>query len=282
MENIDIRKINNDLYAAKYSRSIMFPNYGGKEYKDLWKVIRKNNEILKQAIEVVRNKWDTANIFAGTSIVDGILRDYKNVDKTIYLDVVEKICKDEELAKFGYNKCSFLLMAMSNHNIKLSDEQKKFAIEEAMNISGSVREKLSGAMFTSLRVHGSGPFDLRFQILCNPNFRDEAGDLIYAFYTDEKYCSIMNEISLEVDNLYNNYKKAKEGFLTTYRISLLTDDRIKEAIADKEIAGEVVEILADMRTMQELRDVKGVDYSGEAYFPIGSPANTEKELDKEL
>lgn len=75
-----------------------------------------------------------------------MLIDYEEVDDVAYNNLIKSIYSNTDIARIvidgaqngGY---SFLLMSLWNHNLKLSEEQKKFAVDEAMNKIGTTRFK---------------------------------------------------------------------------------------------------------------------------------------------
>lgn len=163
---------------------------------------------------MVRNKCGDRDTFLATSIVECMLIDYESVDKQLYQSLVNKIYTNIELARIvldGYSNggYSFLLYTLINNGLDLTDEQKTFAIEEAMNKIGTTKyskqmsdyeQKLDsegitddltiitpeigpiGAktyktyvanMFANMntnQAHGIGEFDIRYYILKNYNF----------------------------------------------------------------------------------------------------------------
>ena len=133
----NIEKIDNQLYMVMYGK----PNSG--ELTKLWKEIKNNNEILKEAIKLTKNKYNEDTL-VGTVICDCILIDYSSVDKEIYKELIDTIYSNQRIARIvldGYSNggFSFLLMTLWNHNLKLTEEQKAFAVSEAMNKIGTTK-----------------------------------------------------------------------------------------------------------------------------------------------
>lgn len=136
MENI--RKIDDKLYGAIYD--ICSP-YSKEE---VWNEIKDDKSILKEAIKVERDKFDEGDILKGITIANCILRDYNSIDKDIYQELVNTIYSNKDIARCvidGYSNGgnSYLLMTLWNFDLKLTEDQKAFAVEEAMNKIGTVK-----------------------------------------------------------------------------------------------------------------------------------------------
>ena len=75
-----------------------------------------------------------------------MLVDYSSVDEEAYRNLINSIYTNTDIARIvvkgaangGY---SFLLMSLWNYDLKLTEEQKSFAVNEAMNKIGTVRWK---------------------------------------------------------------------------------------------------------------------------------------------
>ena len=136
MENYE--KVDNELYGALYG----IPRKGNAE--EIWNNIKENKELLSWAIKPRKDKFGQKDIVNGLAICDTILCDYEDIDKDIYQELVNLIYSNEQIARLvidgasngGY---SFLLMSLWNHNLKLTEEQKAFAVNEAMNKIGTTR-----------------------------------------------------------------------------------------------------------------------------------------------
>ena len=131
-------KIDNEFYASKYG----IPRVG--DPNEIWKKIKDNRELLNWSIKKTKDKFGERDLVNGLAICDSILVDYNGVDKDIYQELVNLIYSNEQIARIvqdGYNNggFSYLLMTLWNPNLKLTDEQKAFAVDEAMNKMGTVR-----------------------------------------------------------------------------------------------------------------------------------------------
>lgn len=138
----DIRKIDDKLYGAIYD--ICSPYKSKKD--EIWKEIKEDKEVLREAIQVERNKFDERDILKGITIANCMLRDFSNIDKDVYQELVNTIYSNKDIARCvidGYSNGgnSYLLMTLWNFDLKLTEEQKAFAVDEAMNKMGTVRHK---------------------------------------------------------------------------------------------------------------------------------------------
>lgn len=137
---LDIEKIDNELYIARYG----IPRIG--DANSIWNRIRGNSDVLLEAVKVRKNKWKNGDTVNGLAISDFMLVDYKNVNHVAYNELIKSIYTNRDIARIvvdgasngGY---SFLLMSLWNHNWILTDEQKAFAVDEAMNKIGTTRYK---------------------------------------------------------------------------------------------------------------------------------------------
>lgn len=138
MENFE--KIDNEFYGSKYG----LPRVG--DPNEIWKKIKANRELLDWSIKKTKDKFGERDLVNGLAICDTILVDYNGVDKDIYQELVNLIYSNEQIARIvqdGYNNggFSYLLMTLWNPNLKLTDEQKAFAVDEAMNKIGTTKYK---------------------------------------------------------------------------------------------------------------------------------------------
>jgi hypothetical protein len=129
-------KIDEILYKDKYIRKC------SEDYYFIFQGIKNNNEILKEAIEVTRDKFDENDTFNHKAITEAMLLHYEQIDTNIYNELVGKIYSNTDLARIvldgaangGY---SFLLYTLFNSKLKLTEEMKQFAVKEAMNKIGT-------------------------------------------------------------------------------------------------------------------------------------------------
>jgi|GEM_PF-692381 len=235
----EIKKLDDELYRLRYHAK----DY--KKFEELWNGIKGNRKLLEVAIRVVKNKLGEKDTFLATAIVECMLIDYGMyaydnpdqltflnepcVDKSLYQELVNKIYSNTDLARIvldGYSNggYSFLLYTLYNDSLDLTDEQKNFALEEAMHKVGTTKyskqmddyeqqleekgitddltiiapeigpigaktwNRYIAGMFASMntnQAHGSNEFDIRYHILKNHNFADKMPQLIYDFFADD-------------------------------------------------------------------------------------------------
>ena len=207
MKKIDV--LENELYGCIYT----IPRL--KNYDKIWSKISSDKEILKEAITITRDKFDERDTVVAPTICYSILFDYEQVDKEVYEDLVRSIYSNRDIARIVMDGASnggnsFLLMTLWNQKLKLTEEQKAFAVDEAMNKIGTVRyqnnrdeynkalknkginDKMTinipdtnipigletyymrinylTSLLSRTQAHGKGEFDIRFWILRNPNW----------------------------------------------------------------------------------------------------------------
>lgn len=144
---VDIEKFDDELYLAAYG----LPRVGN--YEDIWNNIKSNPEILREAVKVRRDKHDQRDLVKGLAIAEAVLIDYESVDKVAYNDLIKNIYSNTDIARIVINGASnggysFLLMSLWNPNLKLNDDQKAFAVNEAMNKIGTTRWKERKEIFS--------------------------------------------------------------------------------------------------------------------------------------
>lgn len=207
MKKIDA--LDNELYGCVYG----IPRKGN--YNDIWSKISSDKEVLKEAIVITRDKFDERDTVVAPTICDSILFNHEEVDRDIYETLVKAIYSNRDIARTVMDGASnggnsFLLMTLWNQNLKLTEEQKAFAVDEAMNKIGTVRyqnnrdeynkalknkginDKMTinipdtnipigletyymrinylASLLSTTQAHGKGEFDIRFWILRNPNW----------------------------------------------------------------------------------------------------------------
>ena len=181
---MDIDLIDNKLYKATYITK------DRKEQEKLWKEIRNNKEILKEAIKVTRNKMKQRDILKGMTIANNMLFDYKNVDKQIYNKLIDTIYKNKDIARLvmdGYSNggYSFLLISLFNYDLKLTQSQKDFAVEEAMNKIGTKKYCKEQEIYSkSLEEKNITDGITYFPMLRKQNYKLFIGSLIEIYNDD--------------------------------------------------------------------------------------------------
>ena len=134
----DFRKIDDKLYYAKYcDKKVGNP-------KEIWNSIKNNKELLEWAIKPTKDKFGERDLVNGLAICEDMLVDFNNVDNEVYQKLVDLIYSNRQIARIvldGYSNggYSYLLMTLWNPNLKLTEDQKAFAVDEAMNKIGTIR-----------------------------------------------------------------------------------------------------------------------------------------------
>lgn len=243
MENII--KIDDALHISCYDKPSQ------EEYAKIWNKLKNDSRFLKEAIKVKRDRFDERDTMDGLTIAESMLVNYDNVDKNAYDKLIKSIYSNVDIARKvvdgasngGY---SFLLMSLWNPNLKLTKEQKAFAVSEAMNMSGTVKDieafnqyekmldekgvtddttvmlgdnpigakaanKYLYKTFSSLsnaQAHGTGEFDIRYYILRNPNWTlEEKKKLVMDFFEDpEHYDECLDQWEWAIINERVNFK----------------------------------------------------------------------------
>lgn len=281
-----IEKIDSELYNSSYA----MPRKG--DYQEIWGRIKNNKLLLKQAIEIIKDKLGQRDTVAGPAICDSILINYKTIDKEIYSELIDKIYSNVQIARLyqgGYSNgaYSFLLMTLWNHDLKLTDEQKEFAVSETMNKMGTkkhsetvdqelkeqeitemnselvdpkVFRQYLNDIFTSLdskQVHGSGVYDIRYCILSNPNWSlEEKRKLVFDFYVlDEEYDNALEAwewgiINDPINMQYDVYLDKSELFGYTY------EDILEKYSGNHEAAMKIYLEIDFCKLMHELRPMQ--------------------------
>ena len=134
----DFRNIDDKLYYAKYCDG----KVGNTE--KIWRSIKNNRELLEWAIKPTKDKFGERDLVNGLAICEDILVDFNNVDNEVYQKLVDLIYSNRQIARIvldGYSNggYSYLLMTLWNPNLKLTEDQKAFAVDEAMNKIGTTR-----------------------------------------------------------------------------------------------------------------------------------------------
>lgn len=289
----ELRKIDNELYRSLYG----IPKVGDAEA--IWNSIKTNDEILKEAIQIEKDKFGERDLVKGLTICDCMLVDYKNVNQEIYQQLVNIIYLNTDIARIvldGYSNggYSFLLMTLWNHDLKLTEEQKDFAVSEAMAKSGTIKDKLeeeqfekeleergytdkltailelggnknpvgvkTGSLFmrrllkgtSDANAHGTLPFDIRYEILRNPNFTiAEKKKLVYDFFVDdEDYDEQLEQWEWDIINSFSNSESEQLDITELFYYSY---QELLDFYGNKEMTDRVWNEIRFCRTMHLLR-----------------------------
>ena len=304
----DVKKIDDELYKAVYIEN----NY--EKRQEIWNSIKRNPKILEQAIKVVKDKFCERDTFFSNAIVECMLMDYNNYDEDpnqlslfedycatnhLYQDLVNKIYSNVDLARIvldGYSNggYSFLLYTLFNDNLDLTDEQKKFALDEAMNKIGTTKyskqmedyeqelEKRNitddltviapeigpvgaktfnsyiAGIFASMntnQAHGTGEYDIRYYILKNHNFADKMKQLVYDFYVDDElFDETVNYWEWNIINICVR-EEEKEPMIYIDELLFITDEEIYNKFPNEQ-AKKIIENINFIKKIHELRPAK--------------------------
>ena len=200
-----------------------------------WEEARGDKEALEPAIEIVKS-YGTYK-FNSPLTCRKILTDYKNVNKEIYDKLINIIYSNNEIARSNISTFdlmiftpSFLAMTFSNPNLKLTEEQKEFAVNEAF-------EKY-------VTNYCNRSFGLKYLILRSSNWsEEEKKELVLKFYpTREKFYEALCDWKIGIaDDSRNNkdgytleididclYEYPYEYFANFYNSTDVTDEIWKE------------------------------------------------------
>ena len=135
------RKIEDKLYYSKYC------DKKNGNSNEIWNSIKNNKEILEWAIKPRKDKFGKIDLVNGLAICENMLIDYSNVDSELYQKLIKLIYSNKQIARivldgYGNGGYSYLLMSLWNSSLTLTDEQKAFAVDEAMNKIGTVRYEI--------------------------------------------------------------------------------------------------------------------------------------------
>lgn len=195
--------------------------------RKLWEEIKQNKTVLTEAIKKTKDKFNQYDTVKGLTICNQILFDYENIDKSIYQELINLIYSNIDIARIvvdgasngGY---SYLLVSLFNHNLKLTKEQKEFAVSEAMNKVGTTYYK----------------------------------KLVYDFYYDDEdwidhldnFCwNIINEICYYIDN---------DSSMDLYFLYECTYEDLLELLNDKSKVNGYWNEIEFCRNMKNLRHLK--------------------------
>lgn len=241
----DFRKIDDKLYYEKYcdcDKKIGNP-------EEIWSSIKNNKELLEWAIQPTKDRFGK-DLVNGLSLCESMLIDYNSVDNEIYQNLINLIYSNEQIAKIVLDGCmhnsyknsghSYLLMTLWNPNLKLTDEQKTFAVDEAMN---KINEQ----------VHGSGDFDIRYWILRNSNWSlEEKQKLIMDFWSsDEDYDETLEQWEWDIINDSANYYK--KYLFDRDKLYEYSYDILLKFYGDKETTDRIWEEIQFCKQMHQLR-----------------------------
>ena len=134
---INVDKIDHELYR------IIYIEKNRTKFLEFWEELRQNDNTLKEAITFCKDKFNNDTV-KGRTISEQILYDYENVNKEIYQELINLIYTNKNIARevihgASNGDYSYLLISLFNFDLKLTEEQKMFAVDEAMNKIGTTR-----------------------------------------------------------------------------------------------------------------------------------------------
>lgn len=138
---IDLRKLDDQFFKLKY----IDRNRVGT--LDLWNEILEKSELLSEAVKVVKDKFGERDTLDALAIAEEMLLDYERAKESNFdacCELIKTIFSNRDVARTvldgasngGY---SFLLVALAIDTLELTDEEKNFAVDEAMNKYGTSR-----------------------------------------------------------------------------------------------------------------------------------------------
>lgn len=232
----DFRKIDDKLYHARYCDKKV------EIQEEIWNSIKNNKELLEWAIKPTKDKFGERDLVNGLAICEDMLVDFNNVDNEVYQKLVDLIYSNRQIARIalgGYSNrgYSYLLMTLWNPSLKLTDDQKAFAVEEAMN------------------KNDSGVFDMRYWILRNPNWSlEEKQKLIMDFWTDDAvYDETLEQWEWSIVNDHANYKGNPMPLLEKDELYEYSYDALLKFYDDKETTDRIWEEIQFCKQMHQLR-----------------------------
>ena len=135
---INIDKFDKELYDSIYG------NPKEHDFFKIWNKIINNTKILKESIKVIKDQFNEYDTLKATTIAEQILLFHDKVDSNIYNKLIKIVFSNIDIARTVVNGSynggySFLLISLCNPSLKLTKNQKIFAINEAMNKIGTSR-----------------------------------------------------------------------------------------------------------------------------------------------
>lgn len=247
----NVKKYDEELYNLAYKGIIE------QNYQMLWSEIRKNKDLLKEAIKISK-KEDGKETLNAITICDFILKDYKNIDKDIYNTLVNIVLNSKNISRIKTNNRnvankSLLLRVINNTNNKISKKEKEFCVEEAIN---TIQIKKQNKIEKINELHGIGTFDIKYYILRNPNWSiSEKEKLLEKFYTDLEWERTLQEFELAI--IYNNANFKGNPF-SLLRIENLYNYSYEELLNfynNKEITNYIWNEIQFCKLMHKLRPI---------------------------
>ena len=269
------------------------------EVNKIWNHILNNIELQKEAITIVKDVNGLDTVKAPT-ICHRMLMYYQNVNEEVYHELIQEIYSHVDIARTAVEGdkvsggLSFLLLSLKNNSLKLTEEQKAFAVDEALNRSDSKRSQeeiiafeqkleknnisdfqpdpakpiVTEKMKLNLRycmnklalnsnIHGYVPFDIRYYILKNPNWTDEEKKaLINEFwYSDAIFQDYLNAWEENIiDSIYTFTNLCEDETTKEELLSLEYEDLLNLTNNKETISLLIVGDLKALKEIYKLRD----------------------------
>lgn len=249
----DLKCFISEIDSVIYKTEYIDKDY--KKLKNIWNKVKKDEQLLLLASDVVKDKFNERDMFASNCIVELMLRFPNQVNRGIYEEVVNKIYNNEDLSRIvldgasngGY---SLLIYTLNNSKLKLTKEQKEFVYEEAMNQPYTKRTKDYNVIYSlsTKTCHGVFPYDIRYYILGNTNWSDEEKqELVKEFYSDEvQYASFVDQIENNIQNMYDEI----DVYVPIDELLYLDDKEIAKLVKDKKVRNA---ILSETRLVSKIK-----------------------------
>ncbi len=246
----------NLLDEALYNSIYRSPRVGN--FNEIWNNIKNDPQVLREAVQITEDKYNKRNTVKGLTICDSILINYKSIDEIAYMNLIDAIYTNKDIARIVVDGAStggfsFLFMSLWNHNLKLTNEQKDFAIDEAMNKIGTTRYQQT-ELLSNTQAHGVGIYDIRYQILKNPNWSfEEKKKLVMDFWNDAKvYDETLDQWEWGIINNCVNFKNY-HTILEKDTLYEFTYERLLNIYKDKAITEQIWNEIQFCKQMHKLR-----------------------------
>lgn len=267
MENTRVQEYDTKLHLALYG----YPKAGNVQR--IWKELlleKGDNRLLRQAIKPIMNKEGEVMVQAPT-ICDYILKKSKEVDGAIYQELVDWIYTFPTIARtkagevFCKSNSSFLVQTLQNHDLALDEMQKFVAVSEALSMPGSISSFDSETKKQDMsEIYGTTPFDIRYEILMNPNWTiEEKANLIYGFYQEDKdFDRAIHAWEEEIINTSSFYSQKGFQVMNLNKLYYYTEEEISKYYPDdekrKNIKEEIrmYELFHQMRPQKEITEIQ--------------------------
>lgn len=255
------------IYDAKlYSAIYKNPKRGS--FQKLWEEIlleQGENGILKNAIKVETNQEGNLTVAAPT-ICDLILKNPRDIKEDIYQELVDLIYIRSQIGRENISgkTSSFLVQTLRNHDLILTQDKKNIAVTESLSMPGaSFFIDQDSLKEWNLTNHGLNAFDIRYEVLMNPNWTiEEKAHLVYRFYDlDEDF-----HIAVDAwkENIVNNSSfYSIHGFKSMHKEKLYDyqEEELMKYYPLEENRKNVMEEIRMCELFEQMRPLENFDSS---------------------